>query len=370
MGIMAAIGADSSDIVVVMVLMMRARRLTLTGEPANITFADSLILTSFTYVLTTVLINTLVLGITMMALSRKKPFKLPRELSFTESNIVLGMAIMSFVLLSFAISHSAVGIEEFDRIFQGVIGFALLFFYAIFIIHLRHEAKEKTKTSLGHQTVITEYYPEDGLNNSKPKKEKPPENQLIIGLGLVIRSIIKSFKKEEDVDDESDQFIALRRFPWYIVLVIFLIGITGIIFGGDMLSTAIEKSIDAYDIPILVYCVVVGFVASAPEMTITLRAILNPEKEDTEIGLVHQVSSIDQTFFLLFGLPFLFASLINVNIPVAFDTTLVFSGIFAISFALHLMIIDDGKFDWLEGVLILVASITSLLALAVVGELL
>ncbi|MHA1122840.1 MAG: hypothetical protein ACTSPC_08585 [Candidatus Heimdallarchaeota archaeon] len=101
-----------------------------------------------------------------------------------------------------------------------------------------------------------------------------------------------------------------------------------------------------------------------------MRAILDPKKENTEIGLVHQVSSINQTFFLLFGFPFLFASIININIPVSLDTTLVFTGIFVISLALHLTIIDDNHFDRVEGMLILLASITSLLALAVVGGLL
>ncbi|MHA1187212.1 MAG: hypothetical protein ACTSSK_10120, partial [Candidatus Heimdallarchaeota archaeon] len=77
-----------------------------------------------------------------------------------------------------------------------------------------------------------------------------------------------------------------------------------------------------------------------------------------------------QTFFLLFGFPFLFSTIIGMQIPVAFDTTLVLAGIFAISLALHLTIIDDNHFDRVEGALILFASITSLLALATIGGLL
>ena len=101
-----------------------------------------------------------------------------------------------------------------------------------------------------------------------------------------------------------------------------------------------------------------------------MRALFSPEEEDTRIGLVHQISSINQTFFLLFGFPFLFSTIIDVQIPVAFDTTLVLAGIFAISLALHLTIIDDNHFDRVEGALILFASITSLLALATIGGLL
>ena len=56
-----------------------------------------------------------------------------------------------------------------------------------------------------------------------------------------------------------------------------------------MISDSIESGLGIFELPILVYCVIIGFVSSAPEATITMRTILNPEKEDTEIGLVHQV---------------------------------------------------------------------------------
>ncbi|MHA1462842.1 MAG: hypothetical protein ACTSQ0_07225, partial [Candidatus Heimdallarchaeota archaeon] len=176
--------------------------------------------------------------------------------------------------------------------------------------------------------------------------------------------------KNGDEDEEGEQFIALRRFPLYLIIIAFVIGLAGIYLGGSLISNSIETSIAVYDVPILVYCVVVGFVSSAPETTITMRALFNPEEEDTQIGLVHQVSSINQTFFLLFGFPFLLASIINVAIPVAFDTTLVFAVIFALSLALHLTIIDDNHFDRVEGALILITSIAGLIALGTMGSLL
>ncbi len=361
MGIIAAIGADSSDVVVVTILINRAKKLTETGTTANIELANNLTLTSITLILTTVLINCLILGITIMIVAKKKPFRLPLELSQTESNLVLAMAIFSFVLLAFGFTHNSIGIEQFDRLFEGVMGVSLLIFYFIFIAFLIGDAKQKRTDYIGPQLLITEYFPdeEEFKNNEEGIKKK----------GFFKRTIGEIFGNGGN-DEEKEQFIALRRFPWFVLIIAFIVGITGIIFGGSMISDAIENGLIIYNLPILVYCVIVGFVSSAPEMTITFRAVLNPEKEDTEIGLVHQISSINQTFFLLFGFPFLFASIINVDIPVALDTTLVFTGIFAISLALHLTIIDDNHFDRVEGTLILIASITSLMALAIVGGLL
>jgi len=365
MGIIAAIGADSSDIIVVSILLLRAKSLKASGTTEDIALANNLTLTSITFVLTTVLINTLVLGVTIIILTKKKPFKLPTELTQTEANLVLAMTIFSFVLFSFGITHNAIGVDQFDRVFEGIMGIALLLFYILFILFLIGDARAKRIEKVGPQILISEYFPED---EEEEVFRDDLDNKHLGKMSFIRKKLTDIFKRNHE--DEGEQFVALRRFPWYIILIAFTIGIAGILFGGSMISNSIESSIALFNVPILVYCVVVGFVSSAPETTITLRALMNPDKENAQIGLVHQVSSINQTFFLLFGFPFLFASIINVDIPVAFDTTLVFAGIFAISLSLHLTIIDDNHFDRVEGALILVASITSLLALAAVGGLL
>jgi hypothetical protein len=362
MGIIAAIGADSSDIVVVTILLSRAKKLSATGLAENIALANDLTLTSITLVLTTVLINTLILGVTMLVITRKKPFKLPQALTNTESNLVLAMTIFSLILMVFGFTHNSLDIAQFDRAFEGVIGVALLSFYILFIVFMIGDAKAKSTGRIGPQTLITEYFPEENGHDQEKEKSDHQENRL--------KKFVKNVFGRNQEDEEGEQFVALRRFPWYILAIAFIVGIAGIVFGGTMISNSIESGLSIFSLPILVYSVIVGFVSSAPEATITMRAILDPEKEDVEIGLVHQVSSINQTFFILFGFPFLFASIINVDIPVALDTTLVFTGIFVISLALHLTIIDDNHFDRVEGMLILLASITSLLALGVVGGLL
>lgn len=362
MGIFAAIGADSSDMVVVIILLTRAKKLSATGLAENIALANNLTLMSITLVLTTVLINTLILGITMLVITRKKPFKLPQQLTQTESNLVLAMTIFSLILMVFGFTHNSLDIAQFDRAFEGVIGVALLSFYILFILFMIGDAKAKSTGKIGPQTLITEYFPEENGEKHEKDNDEIKESKL--------KKFVKNIFGNNHEDEEGEQFVALRRFPWYILVIAFIVGIAGIVFGGTMISDSIESGLGIISMPILVYSVIVGFVSSAPEATITMRAILDPEKENTEIGLVHQVSSINQTFFLLFGFPFLFASIININIPVALDTTLVFTGIFVISLALHLTIIDDNHFDRVEGMLILLASITSLLALGVVGGLL
>jgi len=360
MGIIAAIGADSSDIVVVSILLLRAKKLLATGDADNIVLGNELALTSITFLLTTVLINLLILGITMIVVSRKKPFKLPPELSSTESNLILGMAIFSFILITFGFTHNSIGIAEFDRVFQGVIGSALLLFYFMFILFLIGDTKQKRSSKIGPQVLISEYFPEEEELEKLPSAQKDQRKERFI------QKVKKFFKKDND-QEEKEQYIALRRFPIYVLILTFTVGIAGIFFGGKMISESIEFALVQYKLPILLYSVIVGFVSTAPEMSITFRTIVKPEAEDTKIGLIHQVSSVNQTFFLLFGFPFLFASIVNIYIPVALDTTLVFTGIFAISLALHLMIIDDNQFDRVEGTLILIASIASLLSLAIIG---
>ncbi|HUT80435.1 MAG TPA: sodium/calcium exchanger protein [Candidatus Bathyarchaeia archaeon] len=365
MGIIAAIGADSSDVVVVSILLVKAKRLAETGTSENIKLAHNLTSISITLVLTSVLINMLILGVTIFIVARKKPYKLPKELSQTESNLVLAMTIFSFIFLVFGFTQTSLDIVQFDRAFEGIMGISLLVFYLVFIIFLIGDAKEKRTEKIGSQLFISEYFPEDENDIQDIKLE---DN--VLKKKRSLKSFIRRIFKKESANNEGEQFVALRRFPWYIIILAFIIGITGIIFGGTLISNSIVTAIDSYQLPILVYSVIIGFVSSAPEMTITFRALRDPAKENIQIGLVHQISSVNQTFFLLFGLPFLLAAILNVDVPAILDTTLVFSGIFALSLTLHLTIIDDNHFDRLEGALIFVASIVSILALAVIGGLL
>ncbi|MHA1187215.1 MAG: hypothetical protein ACTSSK_10135 [Candidatus Heimdallarchaeota archaeon] len=100
---------------------------------------------------------------------------------------------------------------------------------------------------------------------------------------------------------------------------------------------------------------------------VTLRGLLSPDEEDKEVGLVHQVSAINQTFFILFGVPFVISGIFNIGIPIAIEIIIVMGGIFIISAAEVLMIMDDNAFDLFEGIVILILSIVSLLALALIG---
>ncbi|MBN1331077.1 MAG: hypothetical protein JXA54_16510 [Candidatus Heimdallarchaeota archaeon] len=362
MGIIAAIGADSSDVVVVSILLVKAKKIAEISTPENIELAYSLTATSITLVLTSCLINMLILGVTIFSVSKRKPYKLPKELAHTESNLVLAMTIFSFIFIVFGLVHNSLNIVDFDRAFEGIMGVSLLLFYSIFVIFLILDAKEKRSEKIGPQILISEYFPEDEnefqeekIEDDLPKKKRP------------IKNFLQEIYRKAFTNNEGEQFVALRRFPWYIIIIAFTFGIAGIIFGGSLISDSIIIAIDSYQLPILVYSVIIGFVSSAPEMTITFRALRDPEKENTQIGLIHQISSVNQTFFLLFGLPFLLAAILDVNVPAILDTTLVFSGIFVLSLTLHLTIIDDNHFDRLEGALIFVAAIASLLTLAVIG---
>ena len=165
----------------------------------------------------------------------------------------------------------------------------------------------------------------------------------------------------------------MRRFPWFIIIALFVVGAGGIIWGGELLASGIEEGLHVLegdfglDVPILVYAVVVGLISTSPELIVTFRGLLHPDKETQKIGLINQVSAINQTFFILFGFPFLMSGIIGIGIPVSINITIVMGCIYIMSTAEKMMIMDDNSFDILEGGVITILAIVSLLALALIG---
>ncbi|MCK5184999.1 MAG: hypothetical protein KAQ95_11885, partial [Candidatus Heimdallarchaeota archaeon] len=202
------------------------------------------------------------------------------------------------------------------------------------------------KASKKKQTAKNDTYEVNDNNNSKRKMKR---------------------NDQKSRRDRNDALATLRRFPWIIIIALFLVGAGGIIWGGEILASSIEHGIERFETDVLVYAVIVGIVASSPELIVTMRGLLSKDKEKVEVGLVHQVSAINQTFFLLFGIPFVLSGIIDIGIPISMDITIVMGGIFIMSVALSMMISDDNKFDLLEGIVITILSIVSLLALALIG---
>ena len=94
--------------------------------------------------------------------------------------------------------------------------------------------------------------------------------------------------------------------------------------------------------------------------------------ENVKLYLSRQASSfgrywLEQTFFILFGFPFLLSGIIGIGIPISINITLVMGCIYIMSTAEKMMIMDDNSFDILEGGVITILAIVSLLALALIG---
>ncbi|NHJ32807.1 MAG: hypothetical protein FK732_08085 [Asgard group archaeon] len=385
-GLLQAIGAAIAELVVVIILLVRSynlRKLNLIDE------ANNLATTAIVLILTTVIVNVFFLGIAMIFVSRKNPFDLPHELTFYEANLILGMMVFSFVIMLygfyFEFTTGSV-ITTYNRYFEIIIGIALILVYIFFVVILITRFGKRTSTP---QTLMTEFLPDEddlvvvepttptpqlqlrtmGDKSKKSRKSKKEENEVepceTEGNNNSRRSRKSSQKSHQE---RSDALATLRRFPWIIIIALFIFGAGGIVWGGEILASSIELGIERFHTNVLVYAVVVGIVASSPELVVTLRGLFSRDKEKIEVGLVHQVSAINQTFFILFGVPFVLSGIMGIGIPISMDITIVTGGIFIMSVALNMMISDDNKFDLLEGIVVTILSTVSLLALALIGS--
>jgi hypothetical protein len=374
-GILSAIGAALAELVVVIILLFESHFETDADRAAD------LATTAIILILTTVIINIFFLGISMMFISRKKPFKLPRELTMYESNLVLGMRVFVFILFLIGLFYVLSDVVEevtlptnFSRATEIVIGIALILVYGLFLIILVRRYGKKTSTP---QTLITEFLPEEEVDYSETsiaqtsvlvtkKRLTKEERRILEAAGCDVN-------QKEPKHKDHDALATLRRFPWFVIVILFLVGAGGIIWGGELLAQGIESGLHVLeedfhlDVPILAYAVIVGMISTSPELIVTMRGLLDPDKEIQKVGLINQVSAINQTFFLLFGIPFLISGIIGIGIPITINLTLVMGGIYIMSTAEKMMIMEDNHFDMLEGVVLTILAIVSLLALAFIG---
>lgn len=374
-GIVQAIGAALAELVVVIILLFNSK----------VDNNENLATTAIVLILTTVIINIFFLGISMIYVAREEPFALPRELTFYESNLIQGMIVFSFVIMIYGFYYEFISIRDplpesltYQTPFEIVLGVALILVYFFFIFLLMRQIGKKTSTP---QTLISEFFPDEEKLILTEEETTPQQLRLIEKNAIpkqkdekIIEPCEKDAGKKKNGNhrDKEHALATLRRWPWIIIIVLFLFGAGGIVLGGNILATSIEHGLETFElvyeeVPVLVYAVLVGIVSSSPELVVTFRGLLSKDKELQEVGLVHQVSAINQTFYILFGVPFLLSGMFAIGIPITLEGTLVTGGIFVMSLVVQMMIGDDNKFDLLEGVVVTVMSTVSLLALAFIG---
>lgn len=268
-----------------------------------------------TLILTTVLLNMLMFGVAVMYITRKAPHKPSPAISNLESENLLGMIIFGFLLATYSLVVGQGAVVEVVAI-EWIGGIILVLLYAAFIVNL-------------------------ALLLKKLRQDAPPQ----------------SSNKSSQASSHDDSFYFKVRFPVFVVL--FILGIIGSTIGGDLLSAAIEHSLEQYeDLPLLLLTVVVGTFTTLPEILITSRALLDPSTE--ELGLNNQLAAITQTFYILFGFCFLVAALVGVKLALTSEFALLFGSIAVISLGMKLSIIDDHKMTRMEGILLFAATLAGI----------
>jgi hypothetical protein len=369
-GIISSIGAALSELVIVIILLLQGNAAIKAGDIAK---GNELILTAIVLILTTVLINMFFLGVAMIFTTRKKHFKLPIELTFLESNLVIGMIAFSFLLMLYGFTEKILELDgvifslSFNRVIESVIGFALVIIYFLFLFFLLRRMAARRSI---YQPTLSDFF--DANDKAAAKATDTP-----VAVSSLSRKERRQARRQArkaaaaateacPEEDEHHALISFRRFPWFVILILFGIGVAGVILGGDVLAEGIEKGLEIpqfESIPILAYAVIVGIVSTSPELIVTFRGLTSKNKEIQQIGLINQISAINQTFFILFGFPFILSGLIGIGIPIAIEITVVFGGIFIVAECIHMMILDDKSFDILEGAIITILSIVSLILL-------
>ncbi len=264
-----------------------------------------------TLILTTVLINALMLGIAIIYVTRNAPHIPSPAISGLESENLLGMIIFSLLFMTYSLVVGQGTTVEVVAI-EWVGGIILVLIYAAFIFNLYFLLKRT------------------GDESEKVSKKKALH---------------------------EDTFFFKIKLPALIGL--FAIGILGSTIGGDLLSSAIEHSLAQFEeLPLLLLTVVIGFFTTLPEILITTRALL--DKTTEELGINNQIVAITQTFYFLFGFCFLVAALVGVKLNLSPEFALLFGSIAVIALGLKLSIIDDHKITRMEGILLFSSTVAGI----------
>ncbi len=270
-----------------------------------------------TLILTTVLINMLMLGVAIIYITRRAPHKPSPAISTLESENLLGMIMFSFILVFYSLVVGQGTVVEVIAI-EWIGGIVLLLIYGAFIINLGAFLRSLRQKS------------DETVSESRPALAS---------------------------NHHDEGFFHRIRTPAFIFL--FILGILGSTLGGDLLSEAIEHSLEQFeDLPLLFLTVVIGTFTTLPEILITSRALL--DESTAELGINNQIAAITQTFYVLFGFCFLIAAMVGVQLVLSPEFALLFGSIAVIALGLKLSIIDDHKITRMEGILLFLMTLSGI----------
>ena len=181
----------------------------------------------------------------------------------------------------------------------------------------------------------------------------PREATILLVISYVVY-IIFTARKGTIQSEKNEVFGKLRHFTVKTYLILLVMGIVGIYIGGELIVRSVEsilseEALAPYGNPIILGGLLMGALAAIPEHGI---AVISAYKEKMDISLGNLLGGLSQIILLILGL-------VGTIILIPLDEYVLFQLLITAlcMWFLKRSIVDDGKLDNFEGIMLIIVQI-------------